>query len=166
MNAMKAEELFRIRDDGWRYELVRGELRKAPLLGMLAGEAATVILASLVNAQPPGRVCAPCGFVISRNPDTVRVPAGSFIRAERVVRTPFFFDGPPDIAVDIDDGYTVIEEKAADWLSAGTEAVIVIDPERQSVHIHRAGAVLNVTDAIAVDDVIPSWRLPLSELFE
>ena len=36
----------------------------------------------------------------------------------------------------------------------------------QSVRIHRPSEIVNVADVITVDDVVPGWRLPLSEIFE
>ena len=59
-----------------------------------------------------------------------------------------------------------VEEKATDLLHAGTRAVIIVDPAPRSVRIHRASEIINVADAISVDDVIPGWSLPLSEVFE
>jgi len=110
-----------------------------------------------------GKAYLGTGFQIERHPDTVLAPAVAFVRADRVVNTPYFFDGPPDIAIEVASGD---EDKSADWLHAGTPAVIVVDPTRQSVRIHRLGKIVNVTDTIDIDDVVPGWRLPLSEIFE
>ena len=115
-----------------------------------------------------GEVYAAAGFWISRQPDTVRAPDAAFVRAERVVDTLGFFDGPPDAAFEVTppgDTYSEIEEKTLDWLRAGVRAVVVIDPRTESVRVHRATGATAVTDAIEVDDVIPGWKLPLSELF-
>ena len=84
-----AEELLRMPDDGFRYELVRGELRKMPPAGMntdtsqgryLVGE-----LKSHVKANGLGRVYATeTGFEIHSNPDTVRAPDVAFVSRERL----------------------------------------------------------------------------------
>lgn len=170
---MTAEELLQRPNDGLRYELVRGELRKMSPTGFEHGDVELEIGSSLrahVKKHRLGKVVVgDVGFRIESNPDTVLGPDVAFVRSERVVKTRKFFEGPPDLAIEVvspGDSYTEVEEKAAGWLRGGTRAVIVVDPARQSVRIHRAGETVNVTDAIAIDDIIPGWRLPLSELFE
>jgi Uma2 family endonuclease len=171
---MTADELFRLPNDGARYELVRGELRKkmSPT-GFEHGDVAMEIASSLnahVKKNRLGKVVVTdVGFRIERNPDTVLGPDIAFVRSERIVKTRKFFEGPPDLAIEVvspGDSYTEVEEKAADWLRGGTRAVIVVDPARQSVRIHRAAETVNVTDTISVEDVVPGWQLPLSEIFE
>ena len=141
--------------------------------GLEHGDVAMLIAFSLhghVKKHHLGKVYInDVGFWIERNPDTVLGPDVAFVRSERIVNTRKFFDGPPDLAIEVvspGDSYTEVEEKAADWLCGGTRAVIVVDPARRSVRIHRAGETVNVTDTIAIDDVVPGWRLPLSEIFE
>jgi len=170
---MTADELLHLPDDGFRYELVRGELRKMSPSGADHGDVAAIIVWSLldhVRKNGLGKVyTADAGFRIGRNPDTVLAPDGAFVRAERAVKNEKFFEGPPDLAIEVvspGDRYTAVEAKADDWLHGGTRAVIVVDPARQRVRIHRAGETADVTDAIAVDDIVPGWRLPLSEIFE
>lgn len=170
---MTADELLQLPDDGFRYELVRGELRKMSPTGFEHGDVESEIGLSLRAHAKKHRlgkvVVGDVGFRIGRNPDTVLGPDVAFVRSERVVKTRKFFEGPPDLAVEVvspGDSYTEVEEKAADWLRAGTLAVIVVDPVRQSVRIHRAGEIVDVADAISVDDVVPGWRLPLAEIFE
>ena len=81
---MTAEELLDMPDDGFRYELVRGELKKMPLRGMAEGSAVTEIGLSLwrhVEANSLG--------ITLHGPDriprwprtliTVRVPAVGFV---------------------------------------------------------------------------------------
>ncbi len=168
---MTAGELLRLPDDGWRYELVRGELRKMSPSGARHARVAAQIIVSLgayVKQRQLGAVYASeAGFRISRHPDTVRAPDAAFVRAERVVDTPGFFDGPPDAAFEVispGDTYSEIEEKTLDWLRAGVRAVVVVDPRTESVRIHRPTGAASVTD-VEIDDVIPGWKLPLSEIF-
>ena len=170
---MTADELLQLPDDGFRYELVRGELRKMSPTGFEHGDVESAIDSSLrahVKKHRLGKVVTgDVGFRIGRNPDTVLAPDVAFVRSERVVKTRKFFEGPPDLAVEVvspGDSYTEVEEKASDWLRAGTQVVIVVDPARQTDRIHRASEIVDVTDVIVVDDVVPGWRLPLSEIFE
>ena len=169
---MTADELLRLPDDGWRYELVRGELRKMSPSGARHARVAAQIIGSLIaflKIHPIGTAYASeAGFRISRTPDTVRAPDAAFVRADRVVDTSGFFEGPPDVAFEVTspgDTYSEIEEKTIDWLRAGVRAVVIIDPRTSSVRIHRTSGATNVAGAIEIDDVIPGWKLPLSEVF-
>ena len=169
---MTADELLRLPDDGWRYELVRGELRKMSPSGARHARVAAQIVGSLVahmKQRPLGAVySSEAGFRISRQPDTVRAPDAAFVRAERVVDTAGFFDGPPDAAFEVispGDTYSEIEEKTRDWLRAGVKVVVVVDPRTKSVRVHRADGATNVEDVVEVDDVIAGWQLPLTDLF-
>src|SRR5690242_21259859 len=85
---MTADELERLPDDGLRHELVRGELRTMPPAGFDHGAKVvnlTLPLAQHVRAQQLGVVAgAETGFVLARNPDTVRAPDIAFVRQERI----------------------------------------------------------------------------------
>jgi Uma2 family endonuclease len=170
---MTADELLQLPDDGLRHELVRGELRTMSPSGAEHGSVAAEIIASLaahVKAHKLGKVYASeCGFRIERNPDTVRAPDAAFVRQERVVRTPRFFDGPPDVAFEVispNDGYSEIEEKTLDWLRSGVKVVVIVDPRTRSARVHRPRGTESVSEVIEIDDVIPGWRLPLRDIFD
>lgn len=170
---MSADELLRLPDDGYRYELVRGELRKMSPAGTRHSVIGAEILASLsayVKANRLGKVTgADGGFLVARNPDTVLAPDVGFIRGERAVITDRFFDGPPDLAIEVispSDTYTEVEEKTQEWLGAGTRAVVVVNPRRNTVKVHRPAGSEDLTDVLAVDDVVPGWRMPFSEIFD
>ncbi|HEX7807396.1 MAG TPA: Uma2 family endonuclease [Thermoanaerobaculia bacterium] len=170
---MSADELLQLPDDGFRYELVRGELRKMSPSGARHGEVAANINTSLgphVRQNGLGKLYgADAGFRLSRNPDTVRAPDLAFVRTERAVRTAGFFEGPPDVAFEVvspSDSYTEIDEKTLDWLRAGTRVVVIADPRTMSVRVHRSASAHSVTDVLELDDVIPGWRMPLAEIFE
>src|SRR6266542_2035456 len=126
---MTADELLRLPDDGYRYELVQGELRKMSPSGNRHTIIGVRIAASLfthVKAKRLGEVTgADGGYWITRNPDTVLAPDVGFIRRDRAVITDRFFDGPPDVAIEVispSDTYTEVEEKTQEWLRAGTRA--------------------------------------------
>ena len=170
---MTADELFHLPDDGWRYELVRGELRKMSPAGADHGSVGAEIIASLVayvKQRKLGKVySSDTGFRISRDPDTVRAPDAAFVRAERAAPTRGFFDGPPDVAFEVvspNDRYTEIDEKTRDWIRAGVEAVVIVDPDAKSARVERRGGGTPAVDVIEIDDVIPGWKLPLGELFD
>ena len=176
---LTAQELLEMPDDGFRYELVRGELRKRPLAGHVEGVVAAVVGVQIgkyaMESGLGGVYAAGTGFQLESDPDHVRAPSVAFIRRERAEAArgmPGFFPGPPDVAVEVispTDRYTEVEEKVADYLDAGTLAVIVVDPRRRTVKVHRSPTdtvLLSEADVLQVDDAIPGWQLPISDIFE
>ena len=131
-------------------------------------------LVAHVKANGLGKVyAAETGFQLES--DHVRAPDAAFVRRERaeaVRGTSGFFPGPPDVAVEVispTDRYTEVEEKVADWLGTGALAVIVIDPRRRTVKVHRSPAdatPLTASDVLELNDAIPGWRLPVGDIFE
>jgi len=170
---MTADELFHLADDGYKYELVRGELRRMSPAGYSHGRVAARIAHSVMTfleTHPIGEICTnDVGFRLEHNPDTVLGPDVAFVRQDRVVDTAKYFEGAPDLAIEVvspNDTYTEVEAKAADWLRGGAQAVIVVDPARKTARIHRTTETVNIADTIAVDDVIPGWQLRLAQLFK
>ncbi|MDQ3301723.1 MAG: Uma2 family endonuclease [Actinomycetota bacterium] len=174
------EELLRMPDDGFRYELVRGELKKMPPAGDEHGYIAGEVFAELRNHVKAGNLgrtyAAETGFVISRNPDTVLAPDAAFVNRERVEevgQTGGYFPGAPDLAVEVlspNDTHTEVTEKALAWLDAGSRLVLVADPRRRAVTVYRSRSDIRILTAEAGDridgaDVVPGWILPVAELF-
>ena len=123
-----------------------------------------------VHARRLGKVCAAeTGFVISRDPDTVRAPDVAFVKADRLpARTPRgFFEGPPDLAVEVvspDDRAKQVAAKVGDWLAAGAEQVWVVDPRALSVVVHSRHGPAAV-DEIDGGTLLPGLRLPVADIF-
>jgi len=173
-----AEELLDMPDDGCRYELVRGELRKMAPAGFEHGTNAENIVATLlpyVRANGLGRVpLAEPGFLLATNPDQVRTPDVAFVRQERVEATGIvlgYWPGPPDLAVEVispNDRYTEVAEKVEDWLNAGTRMVVVVDSRRRVAVVHMPGrepVTLTEQDALDGGDVVPGWSMPVADIF-
>ncbi|HEV2860456.1 MAG TPA: Uma2 family endonuclease [Pyrinomonadaceae bacterium] len=173
-----ADELFLMPKDGFRYELVKGELRKMSPAG---GEHGAVIinitlpLAQHVKAKNLG-VCfgAETGFKIASDPDTVRAPDLSFVSRERIPKsgiTKKFWPGAPDLAVEVlSPGDTVyeVEEKVGEWLTAGTKAVWVLNPKLRGVSVHRSMTDvtrLSESDELDGGDVVPGFRCKVGDFF-
>ena len=175
-SSMTADELLAMPDDGFRYELVRGELRKMPPPGYdheLFGGNIYFSMRLHVQANRLGRVSSANGFLLAS--DHVRAPDVGFVLAERAREpgaTPGYFPGPPDVAVEVispNDRYGDVEEKVEDWLAAGTLAVIVVNPRNHTVRIHRPGMDANQLsddEVLEIPEVIPGWRMPVREIFE
>ena len=175
---MTAEELLRLPDDGHRYELIEGELRMMSPAGSRHGRAAMRVGSMLdqhVRARRLGTVyAAETGFLLSRDPDTVRAPDAAFVSTERLARVPEtdgYLEVPPDLVVEVispSDRFTEVEEKVQAWLKAGTRLVLVVDPSTRTVYVyHGAGRVTVLTEEDTLDagDVVPGWRVPVREFF-
>ena len=175
---MTAEELLEMPDDGFRYELVRGELVKMPPAGHVHGKRGSRVNYSLsvhVYQNDLGEVyLAETGFHLETDPDHVLAPDASFVRKVRVEAVgdgDGFFPGPPDLAIEVispSDRYTEVEAKVEEWFNAGTLMVVVVNPRNRTVRVYRSLAdsdLLTVEDTLDGGNVVPGWRLPVSEIF-
>lgn len=175
---MTAEELLVMPADHLRHELIRGELTTMAPANSEHGAMIidlTVPLGQYVKKHKLGVVFgAETGFIISRNPDTVRAPDIAFVDKGRIPATGIpakFWPGAPDLAVEVlspSDTVFEVEEKVQDWLSAGTRLVWVISPRRKSVTVYRpdqSPQVLLSDETLDGQDVIAGFELPLREIF-
>jgi Uma2 family endonuclease len=173
-----AEELLGMPDDGFRYELVRGELRRMSPAGRHHGRVAArilVLLAKHVDASDLGELfAAETGFWIERGPDTVRAPDVAFIRRARAAEfqdEEGYAQTAPDLAVEVvspNDRRREVAEKAVAWLDAGTRMVLVIDPSRRTATVYSPGGevrVLTEEDFVEGGSVVPGWRVRVKEFF-
>jgi Uma2 family endonuclease len=173
-----AGELFMMPDDGFRYELVKGEVRRMPPAGSEHGAVAVniaVVIARFVKPHDLGVVFgAETGFKIASEPDTVRAPDLAFVRRERIPAGGIprgFWPGAPDLAVGVvspGDTYTEVEEKVNDWLNAGTRMVLVLNPRTRTVAVytsHTAVERLTESDTLGGGEVLPGFACRVAELF-
>lgn len=173
-----AEDLLLMPDDGWRYELVRGELQKMPPAGAEhsnLGVKFTTYLNLFVVQNDLGLVFgADGGFIIARDPDTVRAPDAAFAskaRVQQVRDRRGYWPGPPDLALEVlspGDTYTEIREKALEWLAAGCRMVVVQDPRKRTITVYRSPEdIITLTEGDTLDggDVVPGWSVAVKELF-
>jgi len=175
---MTADDLFSMPDDGFRYELVKGELRKMAPAGHEHGRVAirfTWRLAQQVETNNLGAVyAAETGFLISTNPDTVRAPDVAFVSQKRlaqVKRAEGYWPGAPDLAVEVvspGDTYIEVEEKAIEWLEAGTLMVLALNPRKRTVTVFRSLndiVILNEASSLDLDEVVPGFKVAIKDIF-
>jgi Uma2 family endonuclease len=172
-----AEELERMPEDDYRYELVRGRLIRmspaAPLHGRVA-MAFGMLLGAHVKARNLGVVFPEVGFKLAFNPDTVRAPDMAFVSRTRMPRWDVrgFYKGPPDLAVEVlspDDRPADVRDKVDDYLTHGTPIVLVLDPDEQSVTAHRRfmqPLELTTDDTLDLNDIVPGFRCRVGEIFD
>ncbi|HYM00818.1 MAG TPA: Uma2 family endonuclease [Blastocatellia bacterium] len=174
-----AEELLLMPDDGFRYELVKGELKKMAPASHEHGRVTMNIstpLDSHVRTNDLGIVfAAETGFKLASNPDTVRAPDVAFVsrsRIDQVGDAKGYWPGAPDLAVEVvspGDTYTDVEEKVLEWLQAGVRAAIVANPRKRVATVYRSLTdiiVLTEDDTLEIPDIVPGWRISVRSIFE
>jgi len=175
---MTAEELLRMPHEGDRYELIDGELI---MLSPAGGEHCevtaniTMLLAMHVKAKKLGNVyTGEPGFVLARDPDTVRAPDVAFVSNDRLAKLPQtsgFLETAPDLAVEVispNDTFSYVEQKAKAWLEAGTRLVLVVDPATRCVYLYGGSgriATLTESDTLDASETVPGWQVPVREFF-
>jgi len=168
---MTAEELLEMpRLRVGRRELANGEMTVLPPGGMRRGRIAAVVLGALseyvIKHGLGYTVSSRASFILRRNPDTVRAAIGAFVQRGRD-----FFEGPPDLAIEVfdwnNDYPAEIARRVRDWLEAGTRMAIVILPKNQTATAYTPTSAtrLTIDDTLSGGDVVPGWSLPLRELF-
>ncbi len=175
---ISALELEQMGDAASRCELVAGELVPMSPAGEEHGIVSMrlgVEIYHFVREQQLGETfAAETGFVIARDPDTVLAPDVLVVltesRAGRPVRKSFF-DGAPDLAVEVlspSERVNEVAAKVARWLKAGCLEVWVADGNDGSIAIHRSAT--DVTcfgreDTLTGSIVLPGFEVKLANLF-
>jgi Uma2 family endonuclease len=175
---MTADALYSMPDDGYRYDLIKGELRRMSPAGGKHG----IIIANLtaeivqhVRQHNLGIVFgAETGFKLESNPDTVLGPDIAFIRGDRVPAGDFsekFWAMPPDLVVEVlspGDSRRETQEKIQTYLDTGVKSVWIIHLKKREVRIYRRGreAQIFAETAELMDDLLPGFRFPVSRIFD
>jgi Uma2 family endonuclease len=165
-------------DDGYRYELVKGELKKMSPSGHKHGRVTINVTTPLdkhVRANDLGVVyAAETGFILSSDPDTVLAPDVAFVSRKRIQEVgdvEGYWPGAPDMVVEVispSDTYTEVEEKVVQWLNAGVRMVLVVDPRRRIATVYRSLTDITIlTEGATIDggDVVPGWKMQVDDLF-
>jgi len=164
--------------DVGRCELIAGEIIHLASAswrhGILTGRIGWKITA-FVESHDLGEIAAAkTGFIIARNPDTVRAPNVAFVRKARSESAPErgFFDGPPDLAVEVispDDTWSQVVAKAKQWLAAGAVSVWLADPQTKTIHVYRTAApvmIYQCGDTLINEPTLPGFTLKLANIFK
>jgi len=173
-----ADQLFAMPDDGYRYELIAGELRKMTPAGWKHGAVGGRLQGSLaqhVENRGLGRLfLAETGFLIGREPDTVRAPDIAFVHKDHLpAEDPeeAFWPGAPDLAVEVvspSDTFSELDEKVKAWLDAGSLMVWVVNPQGRNVTVYRSATnikTLGEEDELDGEDVVPGFRRRVGDIF-
>jgi Uma2 family endonuclease len=172
-----ADELFALSDDGMRHELVAGvhqvmspsgarHGRRSARLARLLDEHATAIGGAAFGAET--------GFVLTVDPDTVRVPDAAFVTVDRldaIGDTERFWPEAPSFVAEVvspSDTFREVEANALEWLEAGTVLVLVIDPGRRTATVYHGPGEARIhrqDDTLDLDAAVPGWRPKVADLF-
>lgn len=164
-------------DDGYREELVAGQVIREPMPGFVHGATEVRIsrrVAEHAERHGLGEVVTEAGFVLQRNPDTVRGPDVAFVSAARLDawrdRGPYV-EGAPDLAVEVRSPSNTrreMQKKVEEYLAAGGREVWVVDPDARRITVHRPGEPpheLGPDDTLDGGDLLPGLTVPVAELF-
>ena len=173
---MTADELLRTHIPDKRTELLRGVLVVREPAGSRHGLVTMNLGAELaVYAKQTGAggvYAAESGFKLASNPDTVRAPDIAFVTRDRLPppNTTGYPVLAPDLAVEVlspGDRPGVVLAKVADWLSAGTRLVWVVDPERRLARVYRhdgSEVIVTAEGALDGEDVLPGFSCSLASI--
>jgi Uma2 family endonuclease len=170
-----AEDMIHAPRDGFKYELIGGEIKMAPA-GMYHELIGSLLIrklgAHLDKSGDKGQLYgSSVGFRLSN--DDLLSPDVSFVRFETLPggKTPEGFGKfAPDLAVEIvspSDSLFDVEAKADLYLQHGTRLVWVINPRSRRATIYRSGQRVHVIEADEVldgADVLPGFSVVLGDL--
>lgn len=176
---LTAEEFFEMPEiPGVWYELVRGEVVEVSGIGGEHGDfvlAIVTLLHAFIRPRRLGKLYADgVGFIIRRDPDTVRIPDVAFVARSRVPVSGSpkkHWPLAPDLAVEIvspGDRRHAVEEKTQDYLAAGVCLVWVVWPESETVTVYAQDGeprTLTADDTLDGGEVLPEFTVSVAALF-
>jgi Uma2 family endonuclease len=176
--ALTDQEFMSLPENGNLYEYVDGELIVVTNSGVEHGYLALTLgyfLTGFVRTHKLGITCD-SSTAFKMKTDNKRSPDLAFIARERLQglkRLPKgFFDGAPDLAVEIispNNTFEEIHNKLVEYFENETRLVWVILPDEECVlvyHKPKPSKLLQLEDSLDGEDVIPDFSLPLLEIFQ
>jgi Uma2 family endonuclease len=170
---LSVEEFAALPDDGMKHELNEGELIVMPPPKPRHGDCQVRLCSALhefVMAHSLGSVFTESGYRLT--PHTIRGPDVSFVRKARIQNPDEYFEGGPDLAVEIvspGDDASDLREKIQQYLSAGTSVVWVVYPRSRQIEIHtpdKTIRTLGIDDTLEARNLLPGFQLSVRALLE
>ncbi len=170
---LSVEEFAALPDDGMKHELNEGELIATALSKPRHGECQARLGSAIwkfVVSHGLGRVFTESGYRLT--PHTVRGPDVSFVRTSRLQDPDEYFEGAPDLAVEIvspGDDASDLREKIKQYLDAGTSVVWVIYPRSRQIEIHTPDKTirkLGVEDILEAPELLPGFQLSVRAILQ
>lgn len=174
-----AEEFGRRPDPGYPEELVRGRIVRMPPPGGRHGKVCLNTgyeLRRFLDDHDLGHALSnDSGVITERGPDTVRGADVCFYSYQRVPKGPLpagYLDVAPDAVFEVlspGDRWREILRKVTEYLDAGVQAVVVLDPERRKIHIFKGDEptrILTDQDELTLPEVLGEFRVPVHRFFD
>ena len=170
---LSVEEFAALPDDGMKHELNEGELIGGALPKPRHGDYQLTLgsaLRDFVVSRGLGRVFTESGYRLT--PHTVRGPDISFVRTSRLQDPDEYFDGAPDLAVEVvspGDDASDLREKIKQYLDAGTSVVWVVYPRSRQIEVHTPDKTirrLGVEDTLEAPELLPGFQLSVSAILQ
>ncbi|OLP15723.1 hypothetical protein BST81_24700 [Leptolyngbya sp. 'hensonii'] len=173
------EAFMALPEDGYRYEIVDGELIAVGNSGALHGYVCStlmILLGGYIRTQKLG-VVLDSSTAFKMKSGNKRSPDIAFFSKERlqgITELPTgFLNGAPDLAVEVlSPGNTVeeIHDKLVEYFENETRLGWVIHPGEHYVLVYRSAEepdrLLKSVDTLDGEEVIPGFKLPVTELFQ
>ncbi len=159
-------------------ELIEGRVVELMPPGFEHGDIAAALIAILrefVKARGLGKVCGEVGFVLARNPDTVRAPDVAFLRTSRLplgAQARSFIEGAPTLAIEIfspEVRHRELEAKVQLYLQNGTEQVWIVYPDNRTILVRQpddSTVEYGENDILSGGDILPGFSLQVRAIFE
>ena len=160
-------------------ELVEGEWVPVTRSTYRHGEIATnvaFVLKLYAKEHPEWMVSSnDPGTKLKRRPDSLRGPDVAVVRRDRAPQgrgEKGWLEGAPELAVEIlgdSQSMTQLLRKGLEYLRAGSEMVLLLDPGAEQVVVARPPdhfRVLGAGETLAGEEVLPGFSCAVEELFE
>ena len=117
---------------------------------------------------------AETGFVLTRDPDTVRAPDFAFVVKENEGQgedSEAYWPCAPDFAVEVlspSDRTGEVDEKIEAWLHAGTRLLWIVDPRLRTVTVYRSLTDITtrvIGETIDGGELLPGFSCRIDEFF-
>lgn len=66
------------------------------------------------------------------------------------------------------DSFAEVESKALTWLESGSQLVLIVEPESETLHAYRSRSdisVLTSTELFDAGESVPGWQVQVSDIF-
>lgn len=170
------EEFSRLPRGFDRHELNAGELITMPPPKSVHALLALNILETLqayLKEQAVGRVIPEAGYILSRDPLTIRQPDVSVLSKERIqtTRPDDYFEGAPELVVEVVSPFESAEDlevKIEQYLRFGAKQVWVLYPKTKRMHVFYAAGerrILDETQTLEGGELLPGFSVKIADLF-
>ncbi|MCO6456757.1 MAG: Uma2 family endonuclease [Pirellulaceae bacterium] len=172
-----AEQLAAMHSDEQRYELVAGAVRMMSPAGFRHGRIAGKLLRRIgdhVERHELGETCAAeTGFLLTRDPDTVRAADVAFVSRQRLgklIHHAGYLPLAPDLVAEVlspNDRQSDVDSRIDQWLAAGVRIVLVVAPSSATILVRRPSGDSEAYTSGQVDlgDALPGFQLDVDDLF-